>query len=162
MGTVTRLNVAQKTVNAPHYPYGSYRVWGDLSQSRYFLVTPDPRQDIFELLRLLALDGPPLKDKDRVTLAQSCQTIRGLKPQATRLLESFAATLEDEPRAKLVPNEEKLEKALYTHEGFLLRLSGQVPKTIIPSARHAESWQAQGGPIAGAITQTFHLGAEAL
>jgi 5-methylcytosine-specific restriction enzyme A len=119
---LARLNISHKTINAPGYPYGSYRIWGDIGRSRYFKVTADTRYDIFELLRLLHLDGATLQNKNRVTLAQACQTIRILTPQATALLESFADTLDDEPRAKLVPDEEKLESALYADEPTQLNL----------------------------------------
>ena len=116
------LYVSHKTINAPGYQYGPYRVWGDTDRSRYFRVEVGPRSDVFELLRLLSLDGATLADKNRVTLVQACQTIRGLTPQATTLLVSFANTLDDEPRAKLVPNEEKLEQALSAEEPTQLDL----------------------------------------
>ncbi len=71
---------------------------------------------MFELLRLLEFEGASLQDKDRTNLAQSCQTLRLLRPSASKLLESFAETLQDEPRAMAVPDEEKLEQALYSTE----------------------------------------------
>jgi hypothetical protein len=110
---LARLNVSAKTINAPGYKYGPYRIWGNTSRSRYFKANNDPKDDIFELLRLLEFDGASLQDKDRSSLAQACQTIRAIRPSASKLLESFAEILEDEPRAKAVPDEEKLEQALY-------------------------------------------------
>nr|VFJ77900.1 MAG: hypothetical protein BECKFW1821C_GA0114237_11477 [Candidatus Kentron sp. FW] len=130
---LARLNVSHKTINAPSYPYGPFRIWGDTRNSRYFKVTADQNEDVFELLRLLEFDGASLENKDRTTLAQACQTIRGLRPSATQLLESFAAILADEPRAKAVVNEERLERALYdqkpTQLDFLLN-DASVPYTV--------------------------------
>ncbi len=111
---LARLNVTAKTINAPSYKYGAYRAWGDTSNSRYFKVTDDSKQDVFELLRLIELEGASLKLKNRTSLAQACQTIRAVQPLGSKLLESFSEQLEDEPRAKAVPDEEKLERALYS------------------------------------------------
>lgn len=113
---LARLNVVAKTINAPDYQYGPYRVWGDTASSRYFKVTQDSKDDVFELFRLLDFDGPSLANKDRTSLAQACQTIRSLKPLASNLLESFSESLQNEPRAKAVPDEEKLEQAIYANE----------------------------------------------
>jgi len=113
---LARLNVASKTINAPEYKYGPYRIWGDTRLSRYFKATNDNREDVFELLRLLEFEGASLQDKNRTNLAQACQTLRVLRPSANNLLQSFAETLQDEPRAMAVPDEEKLEQALYSRE----------------------------------------------
>ncbi|CAG1020715.1 hypothetical protein MTYM_00470 [Methylococcales bacterium] len=51
---LARLNVASKTINAPEYQYGPYRIWGDTQLSHYFKATNDTKEDVFELLRLLA------------------------------------------------------------------------------------------------------------
>src|SRR3979490_2962619 len=46
-----RLIVRAKTVNAPGYKYGDYRVWGDLARSRYFKLRPEvPSDEAFQLL----------------------------------------------------------------------------------------------------------------
>ncbi|MCX7113929.1 MAG: HNH endonuclease signature motif containing protein [Proteobacteria bacterium] len=120
---LARLNVAAKTINAPGYKYGSYRIWGDTRLSRYFKATNNAREDLFELLRLIEFEGMSLQDKDRTSIAQACQTLRILRPSASKLLESFAETLQDEPRAMAVPDEEKLEQALYSSEsGPLLKI----------------------------------------
>ena len=87
------LNVLHKTINAPGYQYGPYRVWGDIKTSRYFQVTDDPNSDVFELLRLLPFSGASLAGKSRSDLAQACQTIRGLSRAAVELLASFSKTL---------------------------------------------------------------------
>lgn len=124
---LARLNVVAKTINAPDYKYGPYRVWGDTASSRYFKVTQDPKDDIFELLRLLDFEGASLHDKDRTSLAQACQTIRALRPSASNLLESFVESLQNESRAKAVPDEEKFEQALYASEPSQLNLILESP-----------------------------------
>lgn len=124
---LARLNITAKTINAPRYKYGPYRVWGDTSSSRYFKVTKNLKDDAFELLRVLDFAGASLCDKDRTSLAQACQTIRGLQPAATKLLESFAESLQDEPRAKAIPDEEKLEQAIYQNQPSQLNLILESP-----------------------------------
>ncbi len=124
---LARLNVVAKTINALDYQYGPYRVWGDTVSSRYFKVTQVQKDDIFELLRLLNFDGTSLRDKNRISLAQACQTIRALRSSASTLLESFAESLQNEPRAKAVPDEEKFEQALYANEPSQLNLILESP-----------------------------------
>ena len=110
---LARLVIRSRTINAPGYKYGSYRVWGDRSQSQYYQATPAPEQDAYELFRLLPLGSGTMKDCTRATMARAAQTIRGLKPEASRLLVSFAAQLSPEPRALAVADEVSLERALY-------------------------------------------------
>lgn len=119
---LARLATAHKTINAPSYRYGPYRLWGNIKASRYFSVSADPREDIFELLRLLPFAGTSLSDANRANLAQACQTIRGLTAKGSELLESFAACLGDEIRARKLPDEEHLERALYANEPAQLDL----------------------------------------
>jgi 5-methylcytosine-specific restriction endonuclease McrA len=109
---LARLVVRSKTINAPGYRYGSYRVWGDRAQSQYYQATLAPEHDVYELFRLLAMDSGSLKDCTRATMAQAVQTIRGLKPEGSKLLASFAAQLPQERRALAVADEVALEKAL--------------------------------------------------
>lgn len=109
---LARLVVRSKTVNAPGYPYGSYRVWGDRARSQYYQAALAAEHDVYELFRLLPMDAGTLKDCTRATMAQAAQTIRGLKPEASELLASFAAQLPPEPRALAVADEINLEKAL--------------------------------------------------
>jgi len=133
---LARLNVVAKTINAPDYKYGPYRVWGGTASSRYFKVTQDSKDDIFEFLRLLDFEGASLHDKDRTSLAQACQTIRALRPSASNLLESFAESLQNESRAKAVPDEEKFEQALYESEPSQLNLILESP-----AIAYAESYK---------------------
>lgn len=116
---VAKLVVRSKTINPPSYKYGPFRVWGDLKLSQYFRATNEAFQDAFELLRLLPLDSGSLKDCSRSELAQACQTIRGLKPKASELLDAFCQQLEVEERARAVPDEMKLERSLATEPSQL-------------------------------------------
>lgn len=119
---LARLVVSAKTINAPGYKYGAYRVWGNLSSSCYYKACSDSRDDIFDLLRLLEFEGPSLENKTRSSLAQACQTIRELKASAAVLLAAKTDSLQPEPRAATVPNEDKLESALNADEPSQLQL----------------------------------------
>ena len=106
-----KLVVRSRTLNAPGYRCGKYRVWGDLASSRYFRVRPDvPQDEAFELLRGLPLMSGSLAKATRATLPQACQTIRGVTPEGHRLLEVFARSLETEERAFAVIDEYTLER----------------------------------------------------
>ena len=108
---LAKLVVRSKTINPPSYKYGPFRVWGDLKLSQYFRVNADVKQDAFELLRLLPLDSGNFKDCTRSTVANAAQTIRAIRPEASRLLESFCKQLPIETRARAVADERALEKA---------------------------------------------------
>ncbi|MDD5320491.1 MAG: HNH endonuclease signature motif containing protein [Methylococcales bacterium] len=140
---LARLNVSAKTINAPTYKYGPYRIWGDIRLSRYFRANNDSKEDVFELLRLLEFDGASLQSKDRTSLAQACQTIRVIRPSASKLLESFAEILQDEPRAKAVPDEEKLEQALYAPELASLNQVLELPSVAYAEAHKQQLRQSQ-------------------
>jgi 5-methylcytosine-specific restriction endonuclease McrA len=110
---VAKLVVRSKTINSPTFKYGAYRVWGDLDKSRYFHVDPTKTSDqAFELLRGLSLESGSFADCTPTTLAQACQTMRGVAPEGNRMLNSFARHLRDEPRALAVANEYDLEREL--------------------------------------------------
>jgi len=119
---LARLVVSAKTINAPGYKYGPYRVWGRLDESAYFKVRQDSQDDIFELLRHLDFDGTSLAGRGRSELAHACQTIRSIKPSASKLLSAKASTLPPELRAKRVLDEEKLEKTIYASSPDQLQL----------------------------------------
>jgi 5-methylcytosine-specific restriction enzyme A len=106
-----RLVIRAKTINAPSYKYGSYRVWGDVKGSSYFRIDETSEQDVFELLRLLEMDSGSLTGKTRSDLFQAMQTMRCIPPKSSKLLDSFAAQLSLEMRAYQVMDEPKLEKA---------------------------------------------------
>jgi hypothetical protein len=122
---LAKLVVRSKTINPPSYKYGPFRVWGDLTLSQYFRVTGDTSQDAFELLRVMPLNAGSLRDCSRSDLAQACQTMRGLKPEASRLLDAFCQQLPFEDRARAVPDEIKLERALAKDPSELDRLLGE-------------------------------------
>lgn len=106
-----RLVIRAKTINAPNYKYGSYRVWGDVESSSYFRIDESSEHDVFELLRLLEMDSGSLNGKTRIDLFQSMQTMRSIPAKSRKLLESFASQLPLEMRAYQVVDEPKLEKA---------------------------------------------------
>ena len=106
-----RLVIRAKTINAPRYKYGSYRVWGDVNSSSYFRIDDSSEQDVFELLRLLEMDSGSLSGKTRTNLFQSMQTMRAIPVKSSALLESFSSQLPIEVRAYQVFDEPKLEKA---------------------------------------------------
>lgn len=109
---LARLVVRSKTINPPSYGYGPFRVWGDMQSSQYFKVTDNSGHDAYELIRLLPLQIGSLKDRTRSSIGQAVQTIRGLNPRASQLLQAFCAQLSIEERARAVPDELKLENAL--------------------------------------------------
>lgn len=106
-----RLIIRAKTINAPSYKYGSYRVWGDVMASKYFRIEKTSEHDVFELLRLLEMESGTLTEKTRSNIFQSMQTIRCIPRKSSNLLECFSNQLPLETRATQVLNETKLEKA---------------------------------------------------
>jgi hypothetical protein len=108
---VAKLVIRAKTINPPTYKYGPFRIWGDLQASQYYRVRLNKMDDAFELLRLTPLDSGSFKGCERTNLAQAAQTIRGLKPEASKLLDAFCEQMPIETRAKAVADEAKLEKA---------------------------------------------------
>ncbi|MEI7822018.1 MAG: HNH endonuclease signature motif containing protein [Verrucomicrobiota bacterium] len=113
------LVVQAKTINPPSYGYGPFRVWGDVKVSRYYRVTEDSRQDAFELIRLLPLDSGSFRDCTRETLPQATQTMRAIKPEASRLLRAFCEQLPAEDRAVALLDDRELESALVREEANL-------------------------------------------
>lgn len=107
---LAKLVVRSKTINPASYKYGPFRVWGDLRLSQYYRVASESDHDAYELLRVLPLDSGSFKDRNRTSLAQAAQTIRALKPDASRLLQAFCAQLPIEPRARAVLDEVELEE----------------------------------------------------
>ncbi len=117
-----RLVIRAKTINAPSYKYGSYRVWGDVKASSYYRIDETSEQDVFELLRLLEMDSGTLAEKTRSNLFQAMQTMRCVPQKSNKLLESFAAQLPLEMRAYQVIDEPKLEKAYSAEDPAQLEL----------------------------------------
>jgi 5-methylcytosine-specific restriction endonuclease McrA len=134
---VAKLVVKAKTINAPGYKYGPFRVWGDVAASEYYRIFSDPTQDVFELLRILPLASGSLASCDRTTLPQAAQTMRGVKPAASELLRAFCAQLPIEARAKAVADEVKLERALASDRDVLDELLRD-EHTGVSDAKRAE------------------------
>lgn len=108
-----RLVVRAKTVNAPGYKYGDYRVWGDLHLSRYFQLRPEvPADEAFPFLQKLPLVSGSFAHCTPSTLPQACQTIRAITPAASALLEEFTQGIPTEERAVQVADEYELERSL--------------------------------------------------
>lgn len=95
--------VRAKTLNAPSFRYGKYRLWGDLQKSRYFQVEHQP--NIEQVIRSLSLKT------GAVYLGQSFQgnaAVRRITTPDHLVLTAVAKHLALEPRARILP-EEKLE-----------------------------------------------------
>ena len=137
---LARLVIRSKTINPPSYKYGPFRVWGDLKLSQYFEVTEDPTSDAFELLRILPLGSGTFANCNRSSIGQSAQTIRGLKSEASRLLESFCEELCIESRARAVTDEVRLEKALGGNPSDLESLLQETPLAYSTSRRIFEDF----------------------
>jgi len=100
------LRIRARTINDGGFAYGPYRVWGDLAQSRYFLVESGP--DAEPLLRGLSI-APASKH-----LGQSFQghaAVRKVTAVDHDRLAAFAEGLLLEPRARLI-DELGLEQAV--------------------------------------------------
>jgi 5-methylcytosine-specific restriction enzyme A len=100
------LVVRAKTINSPKFRYGKYRVWGDLEESRYFLVDDAP--SIEQIIRSLSCRAKA------AILSQSFQgfaAVRQITSQDHDILAAAARGLPLEPRARILP-EERLEAAL--------------------------------------------------
>jgi 5-methylcytosine-specific restriction protein A len=100
------LVVSAKTLNAPGYRYGAYRVWGDLRRSRYFQVDGQP--DISLLIREI---GIAARGDVLGRAFQGHAAVRRLDELQHLQLRFHAERLLPEPRARLLP-EERLEALL--------------------------------------------------
>lgn len=110
---VAKLVVRAKTINSPTYKYRAYRVWGDLKKSKYFLLDPSqPNEEAFEVLRGLSLESGSFDTCNRTTLAQACQTMRGVSSEENHMLKVFTKQLRAEPRAYAVADEQELERGV--------------------------------------------------
>jgi hypothetical protein len=96
----TELVVRAKTRNAPGFRYGPYRVWGDLTRSRYFQV--DGQTDQEALLR--AVSGRH-EAKMLAHAFQGHAAVRELSAEGHAMLAVAARDLELEPRARLLPED---------------------------------------------------------
>jgi 5-methylcytosine-specific restriction protein A len=95
-----------KTLNPIGYRYGRYRLWGDLTRSRYFSVDQQP--DITTLIKKLCISA---KGDVLGRAFQGHAAVRVISSEDDKILRAYAERLPLEPRAKLVP-EERLEALL--------------------------------------------------
>jgi 5-methylcytosine-specific restriction enzyme A len=95
----------------PHgFPYGPYRVWGDLQRSRYFHVDKQP--DVSLLIRSLSVSA---KSDVLGRSFQGKAAVRVLSEADHLRLLAYAQALPLEPRARLLP-EERLEALLLSRD----------------------------------------------
>jgi 5-methylcytosine-specific restriction protein A len=95
-----------KTLNQHNFRYGRYRVWGDLTSSRYFATAGQP--DITALIRSLSLRA----GGDVLGRAfQGHAAVRAISQRDHEVLQAYASKLPSEQRARLIP-EERLEALL--------------------------------------------------
>jgi 5-methylcytosine-specific restriction protein A len=100
------LVVRAKTLNPPNYRYGRYRVWGDLTRSRYFKVDGQPRME--QVIRALSCRA----EADALGRSfQGAAAVRRITAEDHRILCQAAQDLPLEPRARILP-EERLEAAI--------------------------------------------------
>lgn len=119
------LVVSAKTRNPKAFRYGSYRLWGSVEKSRYFMVDGQPSVEL--LIR--GLSCSPRAD----LLGQSFQgrnAVRELSSADHRMLHAFAAVLPLEHRARLI-SEEQLEQTIATgSSNEVRRLVAGVPNGL--------------------------------
>jgi 5-methylcytosine-specific restriction protein A len=92
--------VRAKTRNRPDFRYGPYRVWGDLTRSRYFRA--DGQADQEPVIR--AVSG---RHEARMLgrAFQGRAAVRIVNGEGHRMLAAAAKELELEPRARLLPED---------------------------------------------------------
>lgn len=116
---VARLVIRAKTFNEPSFRYGRYRVWGDLSESRYFRADA---QDSATLLRRLRFSTNMPIGITNTELAQHLQTMRGLSPIDSELLNLWCESLPIEEAAYKILPEYQLESAIEQNSEAVIRL----------------------------------------
>ncbi len=118
---VAELIAKAKTINHPRlakaYRYGPYRLWGDLSRSRYFLA--EGQAPIDQLIRKLSLQ---VRSDPIGRSFQGPAAVRQLNAADHALLAAAADMLPDEPRAKLIPEDRFEALALAGDADEVLRL----------------------------------------
>jgi hypothetical protein len=119
------LVVSAKTRNPKTFRYGSYRLWGSLEKSRYFLVDEQP--SVEHLIR--GLSCSPRAG----LLGQSFQgrsAVRKISLADHRLLHAFAKSLPLEHRACLIPEEQLEEEIAKGSSSDVRRLVDQLPNGL--------------------------------
>lgn len=124
---VARLVIRTKTLNHPSFKYGSYRVWGDLTQSRYFAIGA---KEVSGTIRHLPLLGGKMIGDTTASLAQHFQTMREVSPEGSEVLERWAADLPLEEKAYRILPEELLEEAIRQGSDAVRKLIRETPVGI--------------------------------
>lgn len=134
------LIVKAKTQNPPSFRYGPYRIWGELSQSRYFLAD-ESSPSAEQVLRSLSIKA------NATRLGQSFEghaAVRTLTEADQQVLTALATNLALEPRARLLP-EERLEALLLLEDDEAVE---QLLKEEAPGIAETRAYQGYG-PIEG-------------
>jgi 5-methylcytosine-specific restriction protein A len=119
------LVVSAKTRNAKTFRYGGYRIWGDLTKSRYFQVENQP--SVEHLLR--GLSCAPRAD----VLGHSFQggrAVRQLTLADDDVLRAAAKSLLLEPRAQLIPEQQLEAEIAKGNQEDVRRLLERLPHGI--------------------------------
>jgi 5-methylcytosine-specific restriction protein A len=95
-----------KTHNPPNFRYGRYRVWSDLSRSKYFETDNQP--SVEHVIRQLS---PRTQARYLGQSFQGNAAVRKITQQDHQVLSRLSSDLKIEPRARILP-EERLEAAL--------------------------------------------------
>lgn len=97
---VAELVAKAKTINHPRFRYGQYRLWGDLTHSRYF--SESGQGPIDQVIRALSLKvaAHPLG-----RAFQGPAAVRCINTADHALLSDVAAMLAPEPLARLIPED---------------------------------------------------------
>ncbi len=97
---VAELVAKAKTINHPRFRYGRYRLWGDLTHSRYFVA--EGQAPIDQLIRALSLEiRTPVIGRS----FQGPGSVRMIDRADHELLTQAASMLTTEPRARLIPED---------------------------------------------------------
>jgi hypothetical protein len=110
------LVIKAKTLNPVDYHYGRYRVWGDLQESRYFMVDGQPSAE--GIIRSLSCK------MDAGVLGRAFQgrsAVRVINAEDHQVLRAAAKNLPEEPRARTLPEEELEAMLLVENEQTVRR-----------------------------------------
>jgi 5-methylcytosine-specific restriction enzyme A len=103
---LAHLIIKAKTLNAPGYKYGKYRIWGDEKFSKYFELKPFTQV----LTKLQSIKH--FKENEVQKYSQAFQTIRKLNENDLHLIKAFAQTLNVHPKTKYRFPEKEYEESL--------------------------------------------------
>ena len=125
------LVASAKTLNSLGFRYGKYRLWGDLTRSRYFAVDGQP--DLTTLIRTLSIKA---RGDVLGRAFQGRAAVRTITTEDQAVLTAYAARLPLEPRARLLP-EERLEALILSGDEAAVAHLLQVEPSGLASSRRA-------------------------